>query len=280
MRKAIITLAIGDKYLKRWKRLCATNWQKYADKHNYDIVCIDYTLDNSPRARLRSPAWQKCLILSENKVQKYDQVVWIDSDILINPNAPCVIEGVPEAKIGATDAFEQFIVQSPHKENYIIQDEAVSQLKWKFNTAEDYYRLAKLPVFLKHVMQTGVMVLSPKFHRHILEYTYNNYDNTPVGDFEMESLSYEAIKNDLIHWIDPKFNYLWTACMINSYPFLMPPEKNELKPIRLWKRFTRGHYQLPPNRITKTCLSIAFQKSWFLHFAGATQYMFWASSVI
>ncbi len=63
--KALVTLAIGEKYLHHWKNFAQNNWQKYADKHGYDLICIDTPLDTSERAQARSPAWQKCLILSQ-----------------------------------------------------------------------------------------------------------------------------------------------------------------------------------------------------------------------
>lgn len=39
--KAIVTLAIAQKYLENWKNWCQANWQKYADRHGYDFICIE-----------------------------------------------------------------------------------------------------------------------------------------------------------------------------------------------------------------------------------------------
>lgn len=39
--KAIVKLAIAQKYLEKWKNLCQANWQKYADRHGYDLICIE-----------------------------------------------------------------------------------------------------------------------------------------------------------------------------------------------------------------------------------------------
>ncbi|XWK85976.1 MAG: hypothetical protein U7127_17335 [Phormidium sp.] len=50
--KAIVTLVIGKVYQERWESLCRANWQQYADKHGYDLICIDTPLDNSERAKL------------------------------------------------------------------------------------------------------------------------------------------------------------------------------------------------------------------------------------
>ena len=274
--KAIVTLLIGQKYQQRWNTICSKNWQQYADKHGYDLVCIDKPLDDSARAQSRSPAWQKCLILGDERVKNYDRVVWIDSDILINPHSPCIVSQVPEDKVGAISSFHQFHEQLPGKDQTLM-NRAVEFLGWSFNNAKEYYLKAQLPDVFDQVVQTGVMVLSPKHHQPILEYTYHNYQDTPVGDFEMESLSYELLKTNSIHWLDDRFNKLWIVCMLMHYPFLLPPKNTEIKPIRVWKRFTRGHYQLPPQKITTAALTTAVLNNYFLHFAGVDHYMPWVN---
>jgi len=60
---AIVTLAVGEAYLRRWKTYCERGWRTYAQNRGYDLVVIDKLIDQAPRALARSPAWQKCLIL-------------------------------------------------------------------------------------------------------------------------------------------------------------------------------------------------------------------------
>ena len=73
--KALVTLEIAQQYLESWKNGSQANWQKYADRHGYDFTCIEEPLDDSAPAPKRSPCWQKCLILGEESVNKYDRVV-------------------------------------------------------------------------------------------------------------------------------------------------------------------------------------------------------------
>lgn len=77
MKKAIVTLAIGDNYLDLWMNICKKNWTAYCERHGYDLIIFDRPLDISMRAQQRSPAWQKCLILGADAVRNYDRVVWI-----------------------------------------------------------------------------------------------------------------------------------------------------------------------------------------------------------
>lgn len=278
-KKAIVTLLIGQHYQQRWKTICAKNWQRYADKHDYDLICIDKPLDTSAMAHGRSPAWQKCLILGDERVKRYDKVVWIDSDILINPNSPCIVSNVTEDKVGAVSAFTQFAEPLPGKDQMLI-DRIIEFWNWPYRNAKEFYSGALLPDSFDQVVQTGVMVLSPHIHNSILEYTYHHYDETPLSNFEMDALSYELLKANCIHWLDDKFNKIWLACMAMHYPLLLPPKKTEIKPIRVWKRLTRGHYQLPPKKATTPALNIAFLNNYFLHFAGTAQYMPWVNTNI
>ena len=84
MKKAIVTITIGEKYKNMFHKYCKENWQNYCEKYNYDLIVINNYLDNSERAKERSPAWQKLLILSQEWSNNYDQIVWIDTDIIIN----------------------------------------------------------------------------------------------------------------------------------------------------------------------------------------------------
>src|SRR5262249_22356698 len=174
--KAIVTITIGAKNQDIWKTVCESNWREYAAKHGYDLICIDSPLDTSERARKRSPAWQKCLILGQDFSGDYERIVWIDSDILINnAAAPCIASQVPIDKVGAVEAMSQ-----PTRALY---QQALGRLYefWGSTTllnfdARTYYTNWGLPSRFDDVVQTGVMVLSPKYHRSLLENTYFGYE--------------------------------------------------------------------------------------------------------
>lgn len=100
-KKALVTLLIGDDYYKVWKTYFKQSWEKYADIHGYDIVIIDDFIDKSELAASRSVHWQKCLILEDERVQQYEDIVWLDSDVLINfHRAPCIVESNNSNNIG------------------------------------------------------------------------------------------------------------------------------------------------------------------------------------
>lgn len=82
-RNAIVSLCIGNDYVALWEHLCRHGWQTYADANHYDLIVISEPIDQSERGRSRSLAWQKLLVLDQDWAQKYQQIVWIDADIVI-----------------------------------------------------------------------------------------------------------------------------------------------------------------------------------------------------
>jgi hypothetical protein len=222
MKKAIVTLAIGAQYLEAWTKICRKGWAAYCDRHGYDLVAIEQPLDVSARARSRSPAWQKCLVLSQDWSAKYDRLVWVDSDLAINPAAPSIIDGVPEAKIGAMDdltyptAAEREAVIRFWMEQ-VRRNPAVPG-HWELG-AEAFHTRFGLPGGQKHIVQTGVMVLSPMHHRAVMEHVYNTYDDPGPAElnYEMRPLSHEIQTHGLQHFIDPRFNALmmWLIWIAN-----------------------------------------------------------------
>src|SRR5262245_21619789 len=98
---AIVTLAIGEQHLAFWRKYCERGWRDYAQRCGYDLVPITAPLDTSPLAASRSPAWQKCLVLSQKFSAKYSQIISLDCDIVINTDeAPKITDFVAPTEIG------------------------------------------------------------------------------------------------------------------------------------------------------------------------------------
>ncbi|BCM88223.1 hypothetical protein IAD21_00050 [Abditibacteriota bacterium] len=254
--KAIVTLAIGARFRERWNTQCRANWEMYAKRHGYDLICLEHPLDDSERACKRSPAWQKCLILSQEFSSRYERIVWIDSDILINPESPDVAGAVPLEKIGAVD---EYTIPTPQLHRQILRKlysywEAEGIPFIDNETPQDYYALYGLPSTFEQVVQTGMMVLSPRYHRQLLEDTYNSYEETksPEWNYEMRPLSYEILKAGAIYWLDARFNFIWGIYKALYFPFL---------------------FAHPDHRRAQECLTRAFERVYFLHFAGSSHEM-------
>lgn len=266
MKKAIVTLAVGKRHGTMFEKHCRLLWSQYAEKYGFDLIVYADSLDDSALAKSRSPAWQKCLVLSNPTVQKYEQVVWIDSDILINPTSPDVTAGVPADKVGVVDQYS-----SPTSEDYQIHLKRLYEY-WKWKNVEgfecltptEFHRLYGFEGEFNSVVNTGVMVLSPEHHKCLLEHVYYNYEDK--GNkmlYEMRPLSFEILTQRLEHWISPKFNMIWPDMKTYTYPFF--PNRKGI--------FEKGLKKLNVEvraSLLKKCVTTAFLNNYFLHFAGGS----------
>jgi len=269
-QKAIVTIAIGEMYVECWKKYCQPNWQAYAHKYGHDLICLEHPLDLSSRAKLRSPTWQKCLILSRGFASDYQTVVWIDSDIVINDKAPDVAIGVPANKVGAVDAYE-FSEVFPKRVYKMWPDFVQSP------TPQVYYRNYGLPDDVDRAINTGVMVLSPSYHRALLELVYNNYEEKGGREWNMEQrpLSYELLKGGHVHFLDPRFNVMLSIEQVTYYPFLLP-EPATPKKKGLLERVERKMWKLlgdPLQKLRIDAVNTVYQSSFFLHFGETMDQM-------
>lgn len=222
-RVALVTLAIGSRYEQRWRRVAAPLWSAYAERHGYDVICLTEPLDDSERARKRSPAWQKCLVLEQPLAAAYDRIVWVDADVAIRPDAPAIAAGVPAELVGAVDEYSSPTreLHKSHLAKLYAHWDATGVPYVDNRTPADYYAAWGLPPRDDGVVQTGVMVLSPAHHGAILRRTYDAYeDRGRILNYEMRPLSWELLAAGAVHWIDPAFNAIWGAVKAIEYPFL------------------------------------------------------------
>jgi hypothetical protein len=222
-RTAIVTLAVGARHRSLWHAHCKRNWEAYATRHGYDVICIDQPLDHSERAGERSPTWQKCLILGQPFANSYERIVWMDSDVLINPAAPPLVDGVPLDRVGAVDEYA-----TPTRELYRQSLQKLYR-HWEANgisfnrneTPAEFYAAFGLPACHTSVVQPGVLVLSPQHHRDLLERVYSYEERG--GDLwgEWRPLSFELLEAGAVEWLDHRFNYPWPMYKAQHFPFLL-----------------------------------------------------------
>ncbi|MBD2577302.1 hypothetical protein [Oscillatoria sp. FACHB-1406] len=265
--KAIVTLTLGKEYESMFAKYCQPLWSQYAQKHGFDLIVFTQPLDISDCAQSRSPAWQKCLILSEPRLQQYERVVWVDADIAINPQSPDITEGVPLNKIGAVDEFS-----APNTKDYQLGLEklyrfwAEQGINYIDNSSPTvFHNNFGLEGTFQSVVQTGVLVLTPSTHRELLEYVYQTYEDKGSSEwnYEMRPLSYEILTHNLEYWLSPQFNIPWPFLKTFYYPFLN-------RPLNRLERGLRKFGFKPRETLFSQCVTTAFLNNYFLHFAGNT----------
>ncbi len=228
MRTALVTLILGWPYRLVWREVCEPTWSAYAARHGYDVIAIDRPLDTSKRAAMRPLYWQKLLVLRPDLANGYDRVVWIDADIVINPEAPSVTDGVPIEKIGLTDE-SRFPSPQEHRD---LQLRMANTHERAGNLA--HAAVARTSAATSPAPQTGVMVLSPRHHRAILEAVYHDKEqDIPVA--EQVYAGRAILENDLAHWIDPRFNALvYCLKIIEHRRAAIDTEAKLIAAIRQW----------------------------------------------
>ena len=268
MRKCLVTLTIGDKYQRSFEQYLRPSWELYCEKYLIDLVVLDQPLDDSPRASKRSPAWQKLLILSQDWSFQYEQIAWVDSDIAINAHrAPDLFSFVAPHEIGLV---EDFAFPTPDMYKYLLQEQYSSwdqqgRSFMRNTTAKDYYTNRGIAVdgFGDGdlcVLQTGVVVSSPQFHKKLFLETYEKYEDfyASFGNYEMPAMSFEIYKSGLWKPMPQEFNII-----VRNFLELIQPvavSKNWL--LLLYFRITQN-IMLPHH------LRRIFRLSYFTHFAGA-----------
>lgn len=269
---AIVTLVVGARYKKRFKQYCYPNWGKYAARHDLDLVIFDQAIDSSVRARARSLSWQKCLAVIHPKVQRYDQVVWIDSDIVINhKRAPSIFDFFKRGEIGAVKDFDY-----PTKAAFRL---ALERLYDRWNeagipymrnlTPEEFYVNFGLPP-LPDVVHCGVIGLSPSRHASVFQTTYDKYEDKGGAqmNYEMRPLSYEILSSIPVAWLDHRFNLMTNYDLSVNYPHLADKSASFVDRLR-------GRLGLTTSlqRRIRPALLEMLERSFFLHFAGSQRDM-------
>jgi len=282
MKKAVVTLTIGKKYENMFNKNCKKNLQKYCEKFDYDLIVINQSLDNSKRSRERSPAWQKLLILSQEWSNNYDQIVWIDSDVVINyESAGDISKIVQKENIGAVDAYS-----IPSKEIYQLSLERTynnwekSGIKYISNLKpEEYYQKRGITVTdINEVVQTGVFVCSGVNHRKIFEHIYYSYEDinkTAEWNYEMPAMSYELLKADLVQWIPNEYNYNVYDIISAYYSFIFFKKDfsfNKILHTLMNKLLYKNNHSYLTSLQIK-CLNQIYNNGYFIHFAGCQNWM-------
>lgn len=246
MKEAIVvTLAIGPLKTK-YEQLFIPSIKAYAAKWNFDFICVDEPIKQIETLHLNAVYMQKFLIASLPQIQNYKYVIFIDADVLINyENAPNILIDIPEGKIAAVN----------EKTAWGNSDNATAVLK-KFaphwaSTAEEYYTFYKYPKTFSKQFNSGVFVFQPAFHKHFFEDLYNKYiEQAKAGEDiggDQAPFNYEANSQNLVYYLDERFNRPWLITWGLFYSFL---NENEHKPL------------------LQQALKLVFDRSYFVHFAG------------
>ncbi len=99
-RTALCTIVVGTPYLAAFDRYSRRRFEDYAARHGYDPIILTEPVRELPGRKL---TWQKLCLPDLTWWSTYDQVIFVDADILIARDAPAMpvmaaglIGGVPD----------------------------------------------------------------------------------------------------------------------------------------------------------------------------------------
>jgi hypothetical protein len=95
-KTAFCTIVIGQAYQETFDRYCRTRFERYAARHGYDAIVITETVRDLPGRKF---TWQKLCLPDLPWWREYEQIIFVDADILIARDAPA-LPVIAEGKIG------------------------------------------------------------------------------------------------------------------------------------------------------------------------------------
>ena len=253
-RKALVTLAIGERYVADFVRDARAGWQAYADRHGYDLYVLTEPIDAKATRALH---WQKLLVGLVPGIRDYDHVVWLDSDVIINPHiAPCVVSQVDGDRIAVAETWDLITPTETMGRRFaqcsVWFNTQVGAKRGPYDLTPRFDPAAPLTPDNQRPINTGLFVFRPAAHNAFLSEVYlKGYHNADDGSFEQKWLSYEFQAQDVVTYIDRRFNMTWGEYAALHYPFLFD------------QAFVSAH-----PRVAAQCVNTYYHNTFFSHFAG------------
>lgn len=239
MKCCLVTICIGEKYLKEYNKFFKPSQEKYAKKWDYDFKILTDYIKEPKHPHLIS--LNKILVCDYQWDKEYDYIIFVDADIVINENTPPIHNEYNFGdKIGVVNQSQP-----------TLQARIETQIHRGFEiTAKDYYRSkSKHIIETQHIINTGVLVIQPKKHKLFLRNIFDTYYKKQINNksgfhYEQSVIGYEIQKNNMHFFMNMKWNALWGN---NKYFF---------------------------NTIKKQLLTLQgfYDSNYFIHFAGHLDY--------
>jgi hypothetical protein len=221
---ALVTLLLGPSVTTAWRTHAEARWRRFCTRHGLDLVPVTTAPDDSPRARARSPAYQKLLLPSLDALARYDRLIWADADLILTERAPNPLRLVPPERVGAVVSGAHVPVELrpmllKRLGRHALDPEADPAAVWAADQ-RSFYRAAGLPE-RDRILQTGLLVLTPALHAGLFRAVYDAPASSGSDrGYEQLELSQALLERDLHHALDPRFNRVFHESMLVHYPYL------------------------------------------------------------
>lgn len=171
----------------------------------------------------------------------YDYVLSLDSDIFISHNAPPLpLHEIPEGKVAAINERKYF-------NNYEWRESIQIKSGWE-RTGKDWHALSGEKRDYHDHINGGFIIYQPKHHASSLVELYeNNISNyLKYHQDDQSILSCYFIDNDLIYWLDERYNKIWY----------------------FWKELFYPNFMELPEQVKRLYINNFINLNYFTHFTG------------
>lgn len=211
MKVAFVVIVIGENYINNFNSKFKKNMELYCKKYNYDLFILNQTISEIDIKDKKLFYWQRFLV--PNKYKEYDYVVSIDSDIYINYESPPLpFEDIPIGKIAAVN-------ERKYLENYEWRETIQIKNGWE-KTGKEWYALSGESKNYNDHINGGLVIYQPLYHSQLMVKLYNenigNYRKYHQDD--QSFLSSYLIDNNMIYWLDQRYNRIWSFWRDIFYP--------------------------------------------------------------
>ena len=258
MKIAIATIA-PDARQSALLAVVRPTWEAYAKRHGLPIVVVGQP------PRRDHPYWGKYFSLTLPEFSKFDAVLALDNDVLINSESPLICDGWDPGKVAIADEREQFEWDegyvSEYYRSYDYAGPDPERHQRIFNTGVMLYTRERLPYF-EDVYGRWVAwrERAPEEKRRADRFKFAN-------DQPHVSLALQAA--DVAQVLNPGFNRLWWSWyrQRGSAPWraFQFYAKSSAMLEGMLPRFLSSRLARPGERTIERAL----QECHFLHFAGS-----------
>jgi hypothetical protein len=206
MKCAVVTIAVGEKYLQEYNSIFRRHTEHYCQKHGYDFILItEYGLpDKYPISEFVNI--MKWTLSYREDIQQYDRIAIVDADMIITPNCPPIHELELNDKVGTVDEYSQ-----PTPE---LRIEIQRSNGWE-TSAKDYYKIHTMGKDLDttRVLNGGLCICSPKLHGEFFRTIFKRHvDGTFTANsafhYEQSHFGYELQTTNMYSLLDNKWNMI------------------------------------------------------------------------
>ena len=260
-KKFLVTLAIGNKIFKTWKKYSKPSWIEYCKKNNLGLIVITKDLIEKKNIFWKKATWQKMLIgdfLKKKYPNKIENVCYLDTDILINPFAPNVFNFHKNNKISVVSVINNLpydLLSSRKKISYLRNNfyskkyPLDSSLFMNHKQIYKYHNLTQQ----KDFFCAGMFMFNINYFANDMSkwfFKYKKNIKTVTGGGDQVHLNYEIFKKNKVKILNYKFQALWIYEIVNKFPFLYDKK-------------------IINKKLLKVCIEKSILENYFLHFAGS-----------